>query len=36
MRLWPVAWVISNVYTWETAAWRLKEGRAAPVHLEWI
>ncbi|MCC6067151.1 MAG: M67 family metallopeptidase [Pyrobaculum sp.] len=36
MRLWPVAWVISNVYTWETAAWRFKEGRAVPVHLEWI
>ncbi|ACB40210.1 M67 family metallopeptidase [Pyrobaculum neutrophilum] len=25
MRLWPVVWVISDVYTWETAGWRLSE-----------
>jgi len=35
MRLWPVVWVISNIYTWETVAWRLEDGRAAPVQLEW-
>lgn len=25
MKIWRVVWVISNVYTWETAAWRLDE-----------
>lgn len=26
MRLWPVVWVIADVYTWGLAAWRLADG----------
>lgn len=25
MRLWPVVWVISSMYSWRTAAWRFEK-----------
>jgi Predicted metal-dependent protease of the PAD1/JAB1 superfamily len=36
MRLWPVVWVISDVYSWDVAAWKLQRGKAVPVRIEWI
>jgi proteasome lid subunit RPN8/RPN11 len=35
MKLWPVVWVIADVYTWRVAAWRLEGGEVATVQLEW-
>ncbi|MGC9130648.1 MAG: M67 family metallopeptidase [Pyrobaculum sp.] len=36
MRLWPVVWVISDVYSWRTAAWRAGGGDLREVPLEFV
>jgi proteasome lid subunit RPN8/RPN11 len=36
MELWPVVWVISDVYSWRTAAWRVWGGDLREVPLEFI
>lgn len=31
MGLWPVAWIIADVFTWEVRAWRLAGGRLEEI-----